>query len=74
MNKWVHYLGTVISCTVPAMCVGSGEDIVVTCTRSQDLTEQTRIKVDTEDGSAIGMLVFTNTTCWYKFVIFFSSC
>ncbi|CAI8033447.1 CUB and sushi domain-containing protein 1, partial [Geodia barretti] len=44
--------GTIISCEVPDDCVVEGRSVTVTCTRSIDLSEQSRIRVNTEDGSA----------------------
>ena len=47
-------IGTVITCTVPDGCVEEGNSVNVTCTRSLDLTQQSRVQVNTEDGSATG--------------------
>ena len=44
--------GTVITCTVPDDCVEEGDEVTVTCTRSLDITEQSRIRVGTSDGTA----------------------
>ena len=52
----IVFAGTVIQCTVPDQCVESGNTITVTCTRSLDLSEQTRIRVQTKDGAATGNL------------------
>ena len=49
-----YAIGTLISCAVPDDCVEEGSTVTVTCTRSIDLSEQSRIRVNTEDGSATG--------------------
>ncbi|CAI8051656.1 hypothetical protein GBAR_LOCUS28286 [Geodia barretti] len=51
--------GTIISCTVPDDCVVEGSSVTVTCTRSLDLTQQSRIRVSTEDGSAVAPADYT---------------
>jgi hypothetical protein len=44
--------GPVISCAVPEGCVMEGSSVRVTCTRSQDLSVQSRIRVGSRDGTA----------------------
>ena len=53
--QFFYSVGTVVSCEVPDDCVEEGSSVTVTCTRSLDLSEQSRIQVNTEDGSATGL-------------------
>ena len=55
--KQTHFFsatGTVVSCEVPDDCVEEGSSVTVTCTRSLDLSEQSRVQVNTEAGTATG--------------------
>ena len=53
-NSLFHVTGTVITCPSPEPCVAEGETINITCTRSLDLTVQSRIRVVSMDGTATG--------------------
>ena len=56
-----------MSCGIPEGCVEEGNTVTVTCTRSQDLTEQSRIRVNTADGSATGQQTNQNFVCIFTF-------
>ena len=53
-NSLLHVAGTVITCPSPEPCVAEGETISITCTRSLDLTVESRIRVVSMDGRATG--------------------
>ena len=54
INYLFHVAGTLITCPPPETCVPEGDTIMIHCTRSLDLTVQSRIRVVSMDGSATG--------------------
>ena len=46
-----------VYCDAPSGCVEEGTTISIDCFRSQDLAVQSRITVNTKDGTAVGMLL-----------------
>ena len=53
-NYLFHVAGTLITCPPPETCVAEGDTIMITCTRSLDLTVQSRIRVVSMNGTATG--------------------
>ena len=49
-----HLVGTVITCPPPEGCVEEGTTFMMNCTRSLDLTVQSRIRAVSMDGTAMG--------------------
>ena len=51
-NSLFHVAGTVITCPPPEPCAAEGATVMIICTRSLDLTVQSRIRVVSMDGTA----------------------